>query len=107
MRRLPLNGFLIALAAALGALVLTFVRPNPEGLMRIGFGDRGVRAAPGQPMSAAKHDLAALDLFNMTLVRIRDAYVDPVDGPTVEVTDGRPCVLTCGTQPSELVSPTQ
>jgi carboxyl-terminal processing protease len=78
MRRLPLNGFFIAVAAALGALVLTFVRPTPEGLVRIGFGDREVRAAPGQPSAAeTRHDLTALDVFNVTLVRIRDAYVDP------------------------------
>lgn len=78
MRRLPLNGFFIAVAAAVGALVLTVVRPAPEGLVRIGFGDREVRAAPGQTVAASKqHDLTALDVFNVTLVRIRDAYVDP------------------------------
>jgi carboxyl-terminal processing protease len=78
MRRLPHNGFFIAIAAAVGALVLTVVRPAPEGLVRIGFGDREVRAAPGQTIAAStQHDLTALDVFNVTLVRIRDAYVDP------------------------------
>ncbi|HWN67929.1 MAG TPA: hypothetical protein VNM90_09825, partial [Haliangium sp.] len=78
MPRLPQNGFFIATAAAVGALVLTVARPSPEGLVRIGFGDREVRAAPGQPIdTAAQHDLTALDVFNLTLVRIRDAYVDP------------------------------
>jgi carboxyl-terminal processing protease len=78
MPRLPQNGFFIAVAAAAGALVLTVVRPSPEGLVRIGFGDREVRAAPGQTIdAAAQHDLTALDVFNLTLVRIRDAYVDP------------------------------
>jgi carboxyl-terminal processing protease len=78
MRRFPLNGLFIAVAAALGALVLTVVRPSPEGLVRIGFGDREVRAAPGQTIAAStQHDLTALDVFNVTLVRIRDAYVDP------------------------------
>jgi carboxyl-terminal processing protease len=78
MPRLPQNGFFIAVAAAACALVLTVVRPSPEGLVRIGFGDREVRAAPGQTIdAAAQHDLTALDVFNLTLVRIRDAYVDP------------------------------
>lgn len=58
--------------------MLTVVRPSPEGLVRIGFGDREVRAAPGQTIAAStQHDLTALDVFNVTLVRIRDAYVDP------------------------------
>ncbi|WP_428266317.1 MXAN_5808 family serine peptidase [Haliangium sp.] len=77
MRRLSLNGFLIAVVSAAAALLLTVVRPAPEGLVRFGIGDREVRAAPGQaPASAGKHDLTALDVFNVTLVRIRDAYVD-------------------------------
>ena len=46
--------------------------------MRLGLGEREVRAAPGQTVQAAtRHDLTALDVFNVTLVRIRDAYVDP------------------------------
>lgn len=78
MRRFPPSGLFIAVAAALAALILTVVRPAPEGLVRIGFGDREVRAAPGQTVAAAtQHDLSALDVFNVTLVRIRDAYVDP------------------------------
>ncbi len=78
MRRLSHHGSLIALAAAAAALLLTVVRPSPEGLLRLGLGDREVRAAPGQTgAQAQKHDLTALDVFNVTLVRIRDAYVDP------------------------------
>lgn len=78
MRRIPLNGLLIAVVAAAAALVLTIIRPAPEGLMRLGLGEREVRAAPGKSVQAStRHDLTALDVFNVTLVRIRDAYVDP------------------------------
>ncbi|ACY15052.1 MXAN_5808 family serine peptidase [Haliangium ochraceum] len=78
MRRFSPSGLFIACAAALAALVLTVANPTPEGLVHLGFGDREVRAAPGQSLSkAAKHDLSALDVFNVTLVRVRDAYVDP------------------------------
>lgn len=76
MRRFSANGFII-IAAAVVALLLTLVRPSPEGIS-VGFGDREVRAAPGQVAAKkTKHDLTALDVFNVTLVRIRDAYVDP------------------------------
>lgn len=76
MRRLSANGFII-IAAAVVALLLTLVRPSPEGIS-VGFGEREVRAAPGQVAAKkTKHDLTALDVFNVTLVRIRDAYVDP------------------------------
>lgn len=75
MRRFFPNGFIIA-AAVIAALLLTLLRPSPEGLISLGFGDREVRAAPGQ-VAVKKHDLSALDVFNMTLMRIRDAYVDP------------------------------
>ena len=76
MRRFSTNGFIIIAAAAV-ALLLTVVRPSPEGIS-VGFGEREVRAAPGKVAAKkTKHDLTALDIFNVTLVRIRDAYVDP------------------------------
>jgi carboxyl-terminal processing protease len=77
MRRLSPSGFILV-TAAVAALVLTMVRPSPEGIISFGIGEREVRAAPGQPTaSTVKHNLTALDIFNVTLVRIRDAYVDP------------------------------
>lgn len=78
MRRwLSLNGLLVA-AAALAALVLTVTRPSPAGLFDLGVGDRVVRAAPGDSSaSVQKHNLAALKIFNRTLIRIRESYVDP------------------------------
>lgn len=77
MRQFSPNGFIIV-AAIVSALVLAFVRPSPDGILSLSFGEREVRAAPGQVSDKrAKHDLTALDVFNVTLVRIRDAYVDP------------------------------
>ncbi len=69
---------LIAGLALISALVLTILRPSPEGLMRLGVGEQEVRAAPGAPTpKVSKHNLTGLKVFNVTLVRIRDAYVDP------------------------------
>jgi len=77
MRRFSPSG-LIVLIAACAAMVLTVTRPSPEGIISFGLGEREVRAAPGQTAAAAsKHNLTALDVFNVTLVRVRDAYVDP------------------------------
>ena len=64
--------------AALAALLLTIIRPAPEGLIPFGMGHQEVRAAPGTAVpKRAKHNLTALKIFNLTLVRIREAYVDP------------------------------
>lgn len=65
--------------AAVAALVLTITRPSPEGLMGLGVGNRVVRAAPGQPAGSVnrRHNLAALEVINQTLIRVRDRYVDP------------------------------
>ena len=63
---------MVSLAGVL-ALVLTVVRRSPEGLIPIGLATQEVRAAPG----AAPYDLSALKIFNLTLVRIKDRYVDP------------------------------
>ncbi len=69
---------LIAGIALVSALVLTITRPSPEGLIRLGVGEQEVRAAPGAPApKVSKHNLTGLKVFNVTLVRIRDAYVDP------------------------------
>lgn len=75
--RLSLNAIIVASAAAM-ALVLTIVRPSPKGLISFGMGEREVRAAPGTTSaSAEKHNLTALKVVTLTLVRIRDSYVDP------------------------------
>src|SRR5580765_2036714 len=66
----------VVVAAGALALVLTVVRRSPEGVASIGFGTHEGRAAPGDPQNP-RHDLSALKIFNMTLVRIKERYVDP------------------------------
>ncbi|MBA3821376.1 MAG: PDZ domain-containing protein, partial [Deltaproteobacteria bacterium] len=73
--RSRLNLALVAGAGVL-ALVLTVIRQSPEGVVSLELDTQQVRAAPGRP-SIQRHDLAALRIFNMTLVRIKDRYVDP------------------------------
>jgi carboxyl-terminal processing protease len=77
-RRLPQSGLIIA-ASAVAALMLSFTKPSPEGLVGFGVGEREVRAAPGTAIASAQsaHNLTALRIFNRTLVRVRDSYVDP------------------------------
>lgn len=71
--------WLIIGSAAIAALFLTITQPAPEGLVGLGVGNRVVRAAPGKavPTQARKHNLAALDIVNQTLIKIRESYVDP------------------------------
>jgi carboxyl-terminal processing protease len=73
--RSRLNQALVIVAGAL-ALVLTVVRQSPEGVVSIELNTQEVRAAPGEAR-APRHDLSALKIFNLTLVRIKDRYVDP------------------------------
>jgi len=72
--------WVMVIAALLAALALTVFRQSPQGLLTLGFGERTARAAPGQPARAARahqpHNLTALKVFNLALVRVRDAYVD-------------------------------
>src|SRR5262245_3619749 len=70
--------FNLALVVAAGALalVLTVIRQSPEGVVSIELNTQEVRAAPGQAQ-LPRHDLSALKIFNMTLLRIKDRYVDP------------------------------
>jgi len=74
--RSRLNLAMVVAAGAL-ALVLTVIRQSPEGVVSFELNTQEVRAAPGEPQMA-RHDLSALKIFNMTLVRIKDRYVDPV-----------------------------
>lgn len=69
------NLALVAGAGAL-ALLLTVVRRSPEGLVTFELTTPEVRAAPGA-VASDRHDLSELKIFNMTLVRIKDRYVDP------------------------------
>jgi carboxyl-terminal processing protease len=73
--RSRLNLALVVAAGAL-ALVLTVIRRSPEGVVSFELNTQEVRAAPGETQ-LPRHDLSALKIFNMTLLRIKDRYVDP------------------------------
>jgi carboxyl-terminal processing protease len=75
MRRTSVHAVLVTLAAA-AALVLTVVKRSHEGVIGFDFQLRPVLASPGTP-ATAKHDLTELKVFNLTLLRIRESYVDP------------------------------
>ncbi|HEX3757741.1 MAG TPA: MXAN_5808 family serine peptidase [Kofleriaceae bacterium] len=66
----------LVVAAGLSALVLTMIRQSPEGGVSIELDTQEVHAAPGESQ-APHHDLSALKIFNMTLLRIKERYVDP------------------------------
>jgi carboxyl-terminal processing protease len=73
--RSRLNLAMVVAAGAL-ALVLTVIRQSPEGVVSIELNTQEVRAAPGVAQ-VTRHDLSALKIFNLTLIRIKDRYVDP------------------------------
>ena len=73
-RRFSLNALVVAIAA-MSALVLTVTRRSPDGVVSYTIEPAPVRAAPGAKPSV-KHDLSALKIFNLTLVRIKENYVD-------------------------------
>ncbi|MDB4963125.1 MAG: carboxyl-terminal protease [Myxococcales bacterium] len=73
--RSRLNLALVGVAGAL-ALVLTVIRQSPEGVVSLELDMQEVRAAPGEPR-VQRHDLSSLSIFNKTLLRIKDRYVDP------------------------------
>jgi len=66
----------LVVVAGLLAMVLTVVRQSPEGVVSLGLDTQEVRAAPGEARNQ-KHDLSALKIFNLVLVRVKDRYVDP------------------------------
>ena len=74
-KRLPLHGVLVTVAAV-SALVLTVVKKSHEGVVGFSFESKEVRAQPGTP-AQAKHNLAELKVFNLTLLRIKESYVEP------------------------------
>ncbi|HEY3357675.1 MAG TPA: MXAN_5808 family serine peptidase [Polyangia bacterium] len=65
---------LLVLAALVAALFLTIFRTGPVGTVLAGA--EGPSRAAADP-SARSYDLTALRILNMTLVRIKDNYVDP------------------------------
>ena len=67
----------LVVAAGVSALVLTVVRQTPNAIVPLDLQMPEVRAAPGSKAQPMRHDLSALKIFNMTLVRIKDRYVDP------------------------------
>jgi carboxyl-terminal processing protease len=73
--RSRLNLAMVVLAGSL-ALVLTVVRRSPEGVVTLGLDTQEVRAAPGEARNL-RHDLSALKIFNLVLVRIKERYVEP------------------------------
>lgn len=73
--RSRLNLALVVAAGAL-ALVLTVIRQSPEGVVSLELNTQEVRAAPGQSPSS-RYDLSALKIFNLTLLHIKERYVDP------------------------------
>src|SRR3954449_5072503 len=66
----------LVVVAGIAALVLTVVRQSPEGVVSLGLDTQEVRAAPGEAHNV-RHDLSALRIFNLVLVRIKERYVDP------------------------------
>ena len=73
--RSRLNLALVGVAGTL-ALVLTVIRQSPAGVVSLDLDVQEVRAAPGVTQQP-RHDLSALAIFNKTLLRIKDRYVDP------------------------------
>jgi carboxyl-terminal processing protease len=70
-----MNLAMVVLAGSL-ALVLTVIRQSPEGVVTVGLDTQEVRAAPGEARNV-RHDLSALKIFNLVLVRIKERYVEP------------------------------
>ncbi len=73
--RSRLNLAIVGIAGAC-ALVLTAVRQTPDGVLSLELDTRDARAAPGDAAAKERHDLSALKIFNLTLLRIKDRYVD-------------------------------
>ncbi len=74
--RSRLNVALVVVAGAM-ALVLTVFRQSPEGVTSIAFETSDARAAPGEPTPPPRHNLSALAIFDRTLLKIKERYVDP------------------------------
>ena len=76
-RKLRLNRVLFV-GAGLIALVLTFTRGTPSNLVPFGMTEQVAQATPGQTRTKKKkHNLTGLQVFNRTLVRVQDKYVEP------------------------------
>jgi carboxyl-terminal processing protease len=73
-RSFPLNALIVAIAA-MSALVLTVTRREATGVVSFAVKPPPARAAPGAG-AAQRHNLSELKIFNLTLVRIKENYVD-------------------------------
>ncbi len=74
-RHLSLHVVLVVTAAVL-ALVLTVSKRTHQGIPGVAFAPQQVWAAPGTT-TAARHKLTDLKSFNLTLLRVKESYVDP------------------------------
>lgn len=78
MNRKFVTKLTILVGALATALVLTIYKPSPLGLSQFGVERQTAwGAAPQQAGARSNYNLTALKVFNVTLVRIRDNYVDP------------------------------
>ncbi len=75
MSRRPSQGALVIAASLLSAILLTSIHRTPAGVVSFSIKPQEVRAEPGAP-PLVKHDLSALTIFNLTLVRLKENYVD-------------------------------
>jgi carboxyl-terminal processing protease len=76
MRRWLSINVLVVAVAAMAALALTITRRSPGGVVNYSVEQREARAAPGE-RKVDDHNLSALKIFNLTLLRIKENYVDP------------------------------
>jgi carboxyl-terminal processing protease len=75
MRRWPSQSALVVSVALVSAILLTTIHRTPAGVVSFSIKPQEVRAEPGAP-PIVKHDLSALKIFNLTLVRLKENYVD-------------------------------
>ena len=74
-RNLSLHVVLVVTAAVM-ALILTVSKRTHQGVPGVALAPREVWAAPGT-VTAARHKLTDLKSFNLTLLRVKESYVDP------------------------------
>jgi carboxyl-terminal processing protease len=75
MRHRPTQSALVIGVALVSAILLTTIHRTPAGVVSFSIKPQEVRAEPGAA-PVVKHDLSALKIFNLTLVRLKENYVD-------------------------------